>query len=188
MEFCRNDLWAELNTGKYDAVLIPTNGAYNRHGEAIMGAGVARQARDKYPGIEKKLGLFLKTNSVNAYDPQWKEPWNVPYCIGADNIFGTKIFSFPTKPTWAHTDAKNKHILGRFREEAMSQSRVPGWQAKSDIVLIERSAELISKICENLGKIVLPGVGTGHGELKPDDVVPILQKYFDDRYMLVIPT
>jgi hypothetical protein len=186
MKFIKGDIWAELKTGNYDAVLIPTNGGYNRHGEAIMGAGLARQARDRYPGIEKKLGFFLKTNCQGTYDPQWKEPWNVPYCIGVDKNLRVKIFSFPTKPTWAHTDAKNKHILGRYREEAKNQQKVPGWQAKSDLLLIGRSAELISKICEDMDAILLPGVGTGHGELKPNEVVPVLQEHFDDRFFLIV--
>lgn len=186
MKFIKGDIWNELHANKYDAILIPTNGFFNKYGEAVMGAGLAFDAKIRYPGIQKKLGFFLKTNCEGVYDPQWKEPWNVPYCIGVDKELGTKIFSFPTKPTWVHTDDKNKHIISRYREQAKLQSRVPGWQAKSDLLLIERSAELISKICEKMEAILLPGVGTGHGELKPVDVVPVLQQFFDDRYSLIV--
>lgn len=186
MKFVKSDLWEELATGNYDAVLIPTNGCYSfKTNEAVMGAGVAKQAKEKFPGIEKKLGFFLDHNSKKP-DPQWREPWNVPYCLGVyDNI---TVFSFPTKPTWAHRDDKNKnkHILTRYRLELDNKSKVPGWQAKSDLILMERSAELISKVCVSFNNIALPTVGTGHGELDPDDVVPVLQKYFDDRYTVII--
>jgi hypothetical protein len=179
------DLWEELENNLYTAVLIPTNGCVNKNGENVMGAGVARQVKDRYPETAKKLGRFLKFNMGHMDDPQWNEPWNVPYVIGKTKE-GTHIFSFPTKPTWARTNSNNEHILGRYRKEISDQKRVPGWQSKSDVAIINRSARLISEVCKDSDSILLPAVGTGHGELKPDDVVPILNKYFDERYTVVV--
>ena len=184
MNVIEADLWEELSSNKYKAVLIPTNGCVNREGFAVMGAGVARDCRERFPETAKNLGTFLKRN-MQIDDPQWKEPWNVPYKIGT-TPGGTHILSFPTKPTWVRPGGRNDHIMGKFHKEIGTRAKLFGWMAKSDLLLIERSANLISIICDNFDAILLPTVGTGHGELKTKDVKPLLEKYFDDRYTVVI--
>lgn len=184
MKVIEGDLWEELLKGNHDAVLIPTNGFVKKDGMAIMGAGVAKQACERYPGIARKLGTFLQHN-MKMDDPQWSEPWNVPYKIGTTES-GTGIFSFPTKPSYVYPKDHNEHIMGRFHKDIGDQKRLPGWMAKSDLALINRSAKLISEVCVGFKSIILPVVGTGHGELKTVDVKPLLEKYFDDRYMVVV--
>jgi hypothetical protein len=65
----RGDLW---NLAEEDAkigavaVCIPTNGDVNRWGQAVMGRGVAMQARERFPGIASVLAGYLASgNNVN---------------------------------------------------------------------------------------------------------------------------
>ena len=39
---------------------IPTNGESKANGEAVMGAGLALQASNRYPGFSSQLGKYLK--------------------------------------------------------------------------------------------------------------------------------
>ena len=189
MRIIEGDLWEEISTGDYDAVLIPTNGAYKASGEAIMGAGVARQAKDRYPSICPFLGKMLKANLERMDDEEGTnriaEPWNVPYKIGKTEN-DTLIFSFPTKPTWAYTSPDNYHIVTRYRQEAKGKERVPGWQSKSSLPLIDRSARLISAVTREFSQIALPTVGTGQGELTAKEVIEVLEAHFDDRFVVVV--
>lgn len=71
-----------------------------------------------------------------------------------------KIILFPTKP---------------FNPERPWFS----WHSKSDLALIERSAEQLSRFPRKYGlaEIALPLVGCGNGALLPGDVLPVLDKY-----------
>jgi hypothetical protein len=71
----------------YKNICIPTNGNINNKKiEAVMGAGVARQAKKLFPGIEKNLAYHLIAfgNKV-GYMGDW------------DDI---SVYSFPTKTHW----------------------------------------------------------------------------------------
>ena len=186
MKVIEGDLWQELISENHDAILIPTNGFVKKSGQAIMGAGVARQAMERFPGLDMKLGKFLQFNMKRMDDPQWSEPWNVPYKL--DTVYDglVTIFSFPTKPSYVYPKGTNDHILGRFHKDIVDDKRLPGWMAKSDLALINRSCKLIAAICKDFKSIILPSVGTGHGELKTKDVKPILEGHFDDRFTVVV--
>lgn len=60
------------------------------------------------------------------------------------------------------------------------------WKDNSDINLIERSAKIISAFAKiyDIKSISLPRPGCGNGNLKWGDVAPILEKYFDDRFIV----
>lgn len=76
------DAWA-LSKG---AVLaITTNGFIRKSsGRAVMGAGIAKQARDRYPGIDHLLGHMLEHGN-NVYVLNEEEP---------------ALVSFPVKVFW----------------------------------------------------------------------------------------
>jgi hypothetical protein len=71
----------------YNALCITTNGFIKANGDAVMGAGIAKEARSYFPGIEKTLGgLMLKHG-------------NRVMKLGEVN--GEKlILSFPVKHNW----------------------------------------------------------------------------------------
>jgi O-acetyl-ADP-ribose deacetylase (regulator of RNase III) len=73
------DLWET----EADARCVTTNGVVKSGGRLVMGAGVAKQARDRYPGIDKRLGDLVKLfGNTPHYLPD----------IG--------VMSFPTKHNW----------------------------------------------------------------------------------------
>lgn len=48
------DLWREV--GRADLILVTTNGSVRMDGGLVMGRGAARQAAERYPGLEFDLG------------------------------------------------------------------------------------------------------------------------------------
>ena len=72
------------------AVCITTNGVIKKDGNAVMGAGIAKQARDKWPAVEEILGRYLKSYG------------NRPFVLGKVNPYGTPyhLLSLPTKHNW----------------------------------------------------------------------------------------
>jgi len=59
------------------------------------------------------------------------------------------------------------------------------WE-KADLKLIELSANLINKLTSlSDDKIALPKVGCGNGKLNWKEVEPILDKYLDERFIVV---
>ncbi|KKM62642.1 hypothetical protein LCGC14_1519630 [marine sediment metagenome] len=91
-----------------------------------------------------------------------------PYIVGKylkelGNIpirLGDKMYTFPTKHNW--------------------------WD-KSDLVLIENSARSLADMVDRSGtkEIYLPRPGCGNGQLDWEDVKPILEKYLDDKFIVV---
>ncbi len=66
-----------------DYKVITTNGAVKYDGACVMGRGCAREAKDKYPGIEYTLGSLIR---------DWG---NHVHLLGH-----RKILSFPVKHHW----------------------------------------------------------------------------------------
>ncbi len=58
-----SDYWR--NVADYHC--ITTNGALRFNGHAIMGAGIAQQARSRYPELESELGKFIKAHGNHVY-------------------------------------------------------------------------------------------------------------------------
>lgn len=63
--------------------VVPTNGIVKANGEAVMGAGVAKQMAEMYPFIPMELGTRLTIGG------------NVPHYLGI--LDGAHWFSFPVK-------------------------------------------------------------------------------------------
>jgi hypothetical protein len=75
------DIWHYWNQNEW--VCVTTNGIVKNDGAAVMGAGVALQAAEQFPGLPRQLAWKLKTfgNHVYAF---------LPY----------RVFTFPTKHDW----------------------------------------------------------------------------------------
>jgi O-acetyl-ADP-ribose deacetylase (regulator of RNase III) len=72
-----------------DVIVIPTNGDVNRHGEAVMGRGLALQAARRYPLLPKVLAHLMRelgNHVLDAYRPR-----SLPI-----------IVTFPVKHHWHH--------------------------------------------------------------------------------------
>ena len=70
--------------------VIPTNGVVNPRGYAVMGAGLAKQASERYPDLPALLGLHLTKHGNTVC---WFPKYN--------------LITFPTKEHW-----KDKSPLG----------------------------------------------------------------------------
>lgn len=78
------NLWDQDNC----VICVTTNGIVRGDGKLVMGAGCAKEARDRFPGLDSLLGNRVKS---------WG---NVPHIAGAyqlDKIKVATIVSFPTK-------------------------------------------------------------------------------------------
>lgn len=94
------DLWVL----KGDLVCITTNGAVNKGGNNVMGAGCALEARTRYPGIERKIGTSLATGRLAFL-----------YLGRCYDVFGMgrELAAFPTKFHW-----KGKSDLALIEQSA----------------------------------------------------------------------
>jgi hypothetical protein len=72
-----------------DAVCITTNSVVKADGKAVMGAGVAKGARDKWPGIDATFGSMLTMRGEN-------KPMYIHRAFPEDCV----VMSFPTKHHW----------------------------------------------------------------------------------------
>lgn len=72
--------------GVADAICITTNGFVKNNGTCVMGAGVAKCARDLWKGCDYDLGMALKINGNIVQK----------FC----HAEGTDVIAFPTKHVW----------------------------------------------------------------------------------------
>jgi hypothetical protein len=73
-----SDFWST----EADYRCITTNGALRFNGRAIMGAGIAQQARSRHPELELELGKFIQDHGNHVY------------------LLSHGLISFPTKVHW----------------------------------------------------------------------------------------
>lgn len=59
------DIWAYHRKGHI--IVVTTNGTIKNDGRAVMGAGVARQALDRYRELDRFLGHSLKTQGNHVF-------------------------------------------------------------------------------------------------------------------------
>lgn len=158
------DLFETIHEDGVDAICITTNGHYTLDGQAVMGGGCAGVCAKRWPQTSLRLAKCLKNLG------------NIPFAIGAldkdgnyfepslkiikDKKFKTLIFSFPTI------------------DNLMDGASLP---------LIKQSAEALKILVDRfeLRGVVVPRPGVGIGGLNWQDVKPILEPYFDDRFTVV---
>lgn len=155
-------------------IVITTNGFVKTDGSCVMGRGCARQAMARYPGISKTLGGLIQRYGNQVMD------------LGVQHD-GIRVITFPVKPVTITYDGNNvvRHMADRFK---IGQS-APGWAAKATIMLIEQSTSTLAHYVKETPiiqlPIRLPRPGCGAGELRWEDVRPILEKYLDDNFIAV---
>lgn len=87
------DFW----TIQGDARCITTNGVLRSNGDAIMGKGMALQAKQRYPKIEFTLGRLIQKYGNHVF------------------YLGNGLISFPTKYDWRDS----KSDIGLIKRSAM---------------------------------------------------------------------
>lgn len=64
--FKTGDMWSVFD--EVDYFIITTNAIVKTNGALVMGAGIAKQMRDKYPGIDQEIGRAIgKFGSGGTY-------------------------------------------------------------------------------------------------------------------------
>lgn len=74
-----------------DAHVITTNGTVKANGRCVMGRGIAKQAKSRFPGLDKELGKLLMQRG-NCVHPLGL--WS----LADGRIYN--IYSFPVKANW----------------------------------------------------------------------------------------
>jgi len=146
-----------------DAVCIPTNGILKKNGELVMGAGIAKVAKEKFPKLPKILGDYVAQYGNKVF-----------YC-GEHN--GLSYLSFPTKHHW-----KDSSDIKLITESCKQLVRMV--DKFGQCVEIEDG---VQKLKQKWSTIVLPRVGCGLGGLKWSNVSKILKNYLDDKYYVITP-
>jgi len=102
-----------------DAIGITTNGIVRKNGNAIMGAGVAKAANDRYPGIDQRLGKYLRQygNRVFILHRASTSPWEDE---------PRELFSFPTKEHWRHPSSLE--LIERSAKQLVDLADKRDWQ------------------------------------------------------------
>jgi hypothetical protein len=88
MKEVTGNLW----TYPADFIVITTNGTVRADGSCVMGRGCAREAKEKFPGLAKKLGARIKKggNHVEYFDQD-----DLGYVAEP-----TGLYTFPVKHHW----------------------------------------------------------------------------------------
>jgi hypothetical protein len=161
--------------GAVNAICIPTNGFIKGDGTSVMGAGLALQAKKKFPTIHRELTRHIMSSGNTV---------TILHEVG-----GTHIVSFPTKVAEMKDPPKNM-ILPNRRFLYRDGDTVPGFHLKSFLSLIVSSAKDLVSMADYMGfesGVVLPKVGCGEGTgcLEWDQVSRELSKLLDDRFIIV---
>ena len=77
-----------------DAIVITTNTSTKRNGKAVMGVGIAKDAKSRFHGIDEDLGSLIRDKGSVVFPIR-----NEKFSIGK-NYKEISIVSFPTKYYW----------------------------------------------------------------------------------------
>lgn len=144
------DLWSYPAWAR----VVTTNGQVRKDGRAVMGAGVAKAAAQRYPDIERLLGAALREhgNHVHAF-----------FCpTGRIIAQYDHVITFPTKEHWR--DPSTLSLIERSAREMAELFSNPRY--------------------ESWGTVVMPRPGTGRGGLRWDEVRPVIAPILDDRFVV----
>ena len=101
------DLWRML----CDARVVTTNGTITNKGRGVMGKGVAKDAKDRYPGVEAKLGRLLRRDGNHV-------------CVLAE--YPIPLVALPVKHEWHQKG--DYDLIKRSVIELVALVDARGWQ------------------------------------------------------------
>ena len=109
MNLIEGNIFDIAENDKYDALCITTNGIVKANGEAVMGAGIAKEAKQRYNGIDIRLGKKINENGNHVYQ------LGVHQSKDLFKEFKVAIISFPTKNNWK--DNSNLKLIEQSAKE-----------------------------------------------------------------------
>jgi hypothetical protein len=152
MKLIKGNIWGEV--GHAHAIFFTGNISVNKDGHLVMGKGFAKEVRDRCPGISKELGLKVKVKKEEK---------------GIDRL-GLVFSNFEEDGTGIHM-FQVKHV----------------WYEDAVMDLIKYSAKQLAGYAKSVAKkedrkhIALNYPGIGNGNLKREDVQPVLEKILPDN-------
>lgn len=155
------EIVGDLFATEADATVITTNLTVTARHKAVMGRGVALQARDAFPGIDLRLGTHITLHG-SAVGVIWQ--------IAVAGYHG------PKAPAGV---AVNRLVAYPVKMH---------YRDKGDVKLIVQSAERLVRLTDREGweRVAMPRPGCGSGRLSWEHVVkPLLAARLDDRFVIV---
>lgn len=143
-------------------IVIPTNL------EGVCGRGLARQMIDRFPGVGEALRREGKAGQLTQ---KWES---------------AQFLQFYTPEV-----AQQPQPQGFYRLVPFPVKR--HWRDEASITMIQRSCQMLVALLQyvtNPYLCVIPQVGCGFGELRPEDVLPMvhcLMQPVGDRALLIEP-
>lgn len=141
-----------------DVICITTNGKVDKNGNAIMGGGIALQAKLYDPRLPIYLGQLLKSKGNKVHS-----------ICNSDKYH---IWSFPTKNHWR--DPSDLKLIEVSCKQAMELA--DEWNA----------TRMLTPVTGRSVRIAIPKPGCGLGKLDWETQVrPLCVRYLDDRFFIV---
>lgn len=137
-----------------DALCFTSNGVVKSNGELVMGAGVARAFKIRFPGVAASAGERVRASGNVC---QMVDNWLVEPDIRSG--FFMPLVAFPTKHHWRSKSSMN--LILKSAHELMS------WVDE-----------------HKLSNVYLPRPGVGLGGLQWERVKQQLESVFDDRIVI----
>lgn len=156
--------------GRVDAICITTNESLNVRGECIMGAGIAKQAKNYWPDIPLLLGNQISAGNKGVQVIKQVET--------------TDIVSFPTKPGDTEVGTEGFTLLPKFQERFPVGTVAQGWAFMSSIDIIKTSVDELVDLAHDRewNTVAMPVPGVGFGGLPRNEVMALLEDSLDDRF------
>ena len=157
MKYLKGDIWDYHNKNSF--ICIPINLGWTKDNKNVMGAGLAKQAKEKFKDLDKDIGEYCRLRSEIL-----EENWLFDYDFSLD--YKRRLQYFATKPL-------------NVKEPWLS------WKQNSSLEVIKNSCYILQNILISSSTVFksnfyLPLVGCGNGKLNKSDVLPILQEYFNN--------
>ena len=159
MKVIKGDIWGK----KADAICITTNSVVKQNGRAVMGKGVALDAKLKFPSIDYSLGVKLKKgNNVYLLTEE---------CKKVISLIGMTIFSIASNLPY--------HIV--------SFPTKNHWRDKSSLSLIVESSKQLIELTDAMKwkKVIIPKPGCNNGQLDWKVVRSKIKPILDNRFYII---
>ena len=151
----KGDIWAvaDARIDDISAVVLTTNGYVKANGACVMGRGVALEARERFPGIDKEIGAFIQASGNHV-------------CVvrGRASYF---IITMPVKPAVGPNGEPGWKAMADINLIIESAIEL---RAAADEHDLRKT-------------ILIPRPGCGNGGLDWRDVRPVIAPILDDRFV-----
>lgn len=138
-----------------DAICVTTNMSTKRNGKAVMGAGIAKDAKSRFHGIDEDLGSLIRDKGSVVFPIR-----NEKFHLGK-NTKEIAIVAFPVKFEW--WEQANAKLIEDSTKKLIALANERGWTK----VILPR-----------------PGVGSGKLDWEKK-VKPIMEEYLDERFLVI---